>query len=380
MAGLGISLSAGTLTGRFVAPGLGPVANGTLLLTLSQAAQLPGSFALVPETVACATSVDGSVVGVPNPTTAASGAAIAGMGTLPAGTYFVELAYTGAGSSSTLASPEAMFTLTAPGKLQISPPALQPAAAAGYAVYIGTSSGTETFQGSVAGFGGFTQSSALTAGAALPGSNNTSCTLTFNDVTIPSYTFYAAQLSDAAGNVLPGYPQNWYLSGTTLDVSNIIPLASNPAVRFPMPILANPASTAAQSIDSSINMNFFAINATANVGPGFFSAYWAGALPAAGTTLAVWTPNTGVILRRLDINAQTAGSGGSVGATITVSDGTSTCTFGSVLGGAASSGSVGFPTGACSFGGGVALTVRLAGDDHSVAPQNVSWSLEQTAR
>src|SRR6185312_6105670 len=45
MAGLGISLSAGTLTGRFVAPGLGPVANGTLLLTLSQAAQLPGSFA-----------------------------------------------------------------------------------------------------------------------------------------------------------------------------------------------------------------------------------------------------------------------------------------------------------------------------------------------
>lgn len=106
MAGLGISLSAGTLTGRFVAPGLGPVANGTLLLTLSQAAQLPGSFALVPETVACATSVDGSVVGVPNPTTAASGAAIAGMGTLPAGTYFVELAYTGAGSSSTLASPE----------------------------------------------------------------------------------------------------------------------------------------------------------------------------------------------------------------------------------------------------------------------------------
>ncbi|HXR96981.1 MAG TPA: hypothetical protein VN709_03975 [Terriglobales bacterium] len=362
-------------------PGLGGVANGTLLLTLSQAAVLPGSFAIVPATAACATSADGSVVGVPNPIATPVGAATAGAGTLAAGTYFVVISYTGPAATTSIASPELILTLPAAGKLQINAPVVQPAAATGFAVYIGTASGAETLQGAATGFGAaYTQSAALVAGAALPGANSTVCSLIFNDTVIPSFTYYSASLADGQGNTVPGYPQSWYLSGSSLDVSNLVPLASNPAVRFPMPILANPASPAAQSVGSGLNLNQFPINAAANVGPGFFSAFWSGSQPAPGTTLASWTPNVGIVIRRLDINAQTAGLGGTVGTTVTITDGTSSCTFGGLLIGGAVATSQGFAVGSCSFGASVPLTVSVSGDDHTVKPQNLSWSLELTAR
>ncbi|HEY7855895.1 MAG TPA: hypothetical protein VIC32_05580 [Terriglobales bacterium] len=381
LAPLAFTLSAGTLTGRFVTPGLGGVANGTLLLTLSQAAVLPGSFAIVPSTAACATSTDGAVVGVPNPAATPVGAATAGVGTLPAGTYFVVITYTGAAATTSLASPELILTLPTAGKLQINAPALQPAAATGFAVYIGAASGAETLQGAVTGFGGaYTQSAALASGAALPAANSTVCSFAFNDTLIPSFTYYSASLADAQGNTVPGYPQSWYLSGSSLDVSNIVPLASNPALRFPMPVLSNPASSAAQSVGSGLNLNQFPINAAANVGPGFFSAFWSGSQPATGTTLATWTPNVGIVIRRLDINAQTAGSGGTVGTTVTITDGTSTCTFGGLLIGDALATSQSLGVGNCSFGAAVSLTVAVSGDDHTVKPQNLSWSLELTAR
>ncbi len=369
----------GRLQGKFVTPTGGAVANGTLGLALSQAAVLPGSGAIVPQAVACATSSDGSVVGVPNPVATPVGTAITGIGTLAAGTYFVKLAYTATGSESSLASPELQLALTAAGELQIQSPTLQPAAATAYAVYIGTASGAETLQGTAALGAAYTQAAPLASGTALPGSNTTVCSLYFNDNTIPSFTYYAATLEDAQGNVLPGYPQNWYLAGSTVDVSQIVPLASSPGLRFPYPVLQNPANPLAQSVDSSLNLNQFYITAAGNVGPGFYAAFWAGAAPAANTTLAAWTPNVPVQLRRLDVNAQTAGSGGTVGATITVTDGTTTCTFGSLLIGAAVASSQGIPLGICQFNAGVPLTVKLAGDDHSVEPQNLNWAIEMTA-
>ncbi len=373
---------AGVLTGKFVLPTGGAVANGTLALTLSQqgVTSLPG-YAVVPQTVACYTSSDGSVVGLPNPQTAPGGNAFNGLGTLAAGVYFVEIAYTGASSATSLASPESRLSLTAAGELQIPPPALQPAAATGYAVYVGTSQGGETLQGTVSGFSAsFTQAGPLAAGAALPAANTSVCSLTFNDAITPSYTTYAATLEDSSGNVEPGYPQNWYLAGLSADVGTIMPLASNPAVAFPQPILANPSSTTAQSLGSALYLNGFNLEATGNVGPGFFSAYWAGALPAANTALATWTPNAGIWVRRADVNAQTAGTGGTQGTAITVSDGTSTCTFSGLLAGSATAGSQGFPTGVCDFNAGVPLTVRVLSDDHTTPPQNLSWSLELTAK
>jgi hypothetical protein len=373
---------AGVLTGKFVLPTGGGVSNGTLLLTLSQQGitSAPG-YAIVPQSAACYTSTDGSVVGVPNPQTAPPGNAFNGVGTLPAGVYFVEIAYTGASATRSLMSPESQLSLTSAGELQVPPPALQPAAATGYAVYIGTSSGGETLQGTVSGFSAsFTQAGPLAAGAAPPAANNSPCTLTFNDAITPSYTTYAATLEDASGNTEPGYPQSWYLAGLQVDVGTIVPLASNPAVAFPQPILANPATAAAQSVGSALNLNGYDLDNAGNVGPGFFSAYWAGSLPAANTVLGTWTPNVGIWVRRADLNAQVAGGGGTQGTAITVSDGTSTCTFSGLLIGAAASASQGFPTGVCGFNAGVPLTVRLLSDDHTAAPQNVSWSLELTSK
>ncbi|HEY7839183.1 MAG TPA: hypothetical protein VIC54_11360 [Terriglobales bacterium] len=378
----GTGARAGTLTGKFVTPLSGPVANGMLLLTLSQAAVVPGTFAIVPQTVSCATSTDGSVVGVPNPLTAPIAGAFTGVGTLSAGTYFVKIVYTGISSTGTLASPELVLSLASAGELRINAPAVQPAAATGYQVYIGASSGAETLQGSVSGFGSaYTQSAPLAAGTALPGQNNTVCALAFNDTTIPSYTYYTATLEDRAGNTLPGYPQNWYLAGSSTDVSTLEPLAANPAARFPMPILSNPATNVAQSLNSPLNLNLNPLFNTSNVGPGYFSSFYSGTLPAPPTAIGGWTPNAAVELWRIDLYAQTAGSGGTSGLNVTVTDGTSTCTFQGLLAAATTVTSAqpqGFGAG-CTFGAGVPLTVNVSADDHGTRPGNVSWQLEMTS-
>ncbi|MGH9482356.1 MAG: hypothetical protein ACRD1L_09720 [Terriglobales bacterium] len=377
-----MGLAQGKLTGKFLLPTFGPVSNGTLLLQLSQAAVLPASSAIVPAMVSCATSTDGSVVGVPNPLATPVGAPVTGVGTLPPGIYFVKLAYTATGATSTLASPELELSLISAGELRINAPALSPPAATGYAVYIGTASGAETLQGADPLGASYFQSSALSAGASLPAANNTVCNFIFNDSTIPSYTYYTVTLEDANGNILPSFPQNWYTAGIVLDVSNIVPLATNPAVRFPMPILQTPANaTVQQSLNSGLAMNGFIISQSGNLGPGFFSAFWTGALPGPTSTLATWTPNSAVFMQRIDLNAQTAGSGGTVGTTVVITDGTSSCTFSGLLIGAATASSAphGF-SGNCGFNAGVPLTVEITGDDHTTRPGNVSWSLEMTSK
>ncbi len=372
-------LRAGTLTGRFELPlSNQSLAGATLQLTLSQAATLPGSFAVVPSTVACYTTRDGSVVGLPDPVAALSITAQSGIGALPAGTYFVQWTYISPGGSS-LPGPSASYVLTSPGELLISPPALQPAAATGYAIFIGSSAGSLSLQYS-GPFTSYAQSAALASGAAPPTVNSSLCSLVFNDSTVPAPTYYVATLTDAQGNLLAGFPQSWYLSGSSVDVSQLIPLSTNPSVRFPQPILASPSSASPQSLASPLNLNGFALEDSSNAGPSLYTLNMAGALPHPTATLTEWTPNAAVILRRLSLYAAVAGAGGSAGATLSVTDGGNTCIFTGLLAAASTFASNGLPSGACSFSAGIPLTLSVTADDHTTPPANLVVTLEMTAR
>lgn len=365
------------VAGNLVTPAQGAIAGATLALTLSQPALLAGSYSYSPVTVACATSTGGAVVGSPDP--AALPVVEAELtGTLPQGNYWVELAYTGPLGALTLPSPALAVTLTAAGSLLVHAPTLQPAAATGYAVYIGTSSGGVTLQASVTGWGNYTQAGPLTAGAAPSGSNTTQCLVARNDALIPTGTYYSALLTDSQGATVAGFPQSWYLGATTVNVATLTPLAAPPAVQYPTPILANPGTTN-QSLSSNLNINGNQIQQAGNVGPGTHNGYWSGALTGAGATLGAWAPYTAVEVRQVDMYAQTAGSGGTNGITVHISDGTNTCSFAGLLAATAQHTSQGLSGGYCIFSAGVALTVTVASDDHSGEPANVSWDLVLTA-
>lgn len=369
-----------SLTGKFVLPTMGPVANGTLLLQLSQQATTAagGSAQLAPAQVSCYTSTDGSVVGVPNPTATLTGAAVPGTGSLAAGTYFVELAYAVSGSPATLPSPQASFSLTSAGELTITAPSVQPSAASGYSVYIGTSSSSLTLQGTVSGWSGYTQSTALISGSAPPGSNSSTCSLVFNDAILPTGTYYTATLSDASANVLPGFPRNWYLAGSSQNVGALQPLSTNPALLYPSPILASPANPGVgQSLVGALNLNGYALRDVANVGPGFYGLFWSGTAPAANTQLGAWTPSWPVTVERVNMTAQTAGSGGTAGISVQLSNGTTTCTVAGLLPAAATSSSV--AASGCQFPAGVSITVKVLTDDHSAEPQNLNVGIELSA-
>ena len=182
---------------------------------------------VVQTTSSCATSVDGSVVGLLNPQTAPS-LAVVYSGTLAAGTYYVKIAWLDGAGHTTLASPETSAQLSAPGSLQVAPPAGMPALAVGMGVYIGAASGVERLQGSTSGSAVYTQSSALTSGAALPAANTTLCQQVANDAGWPTGTGYNVSLIDSNGNALPGYPMQWQLlgPGATYSLNNGLPLYS----------------------------------------------------------------------------------------------------------------------------------------------------------
>lgn len=369
--------SAGTLTGKFTLPNSAlPAAHATLTLRLSQAGIVPGSSALVPSPVVCYTTANGAVTGLPDPLAAPAVTASQGNGSLPAGAYFVEVTtYNSTGES--LPSPEAAAVLPAPGALSVEPPPLP--AGASYAVYIGTSSGEETRQ-AIAGAGPYLQSVPLAAGVPPPSANTSPCQFTFNDAIVPAPTYYIATLTDASGNTYAGFPQDWYLTGTTADVSQIYPLATPLPIRFLTPIFANPATGAAQSLNSSLNLNGYSLDNSANVGPGTVSEFWSGSLPAPSAALVQWTPNAAVVLRRLSVYAQTAGEGGSAGAVFTVSNVQGTCTFPALLAGAGNAGSSAAGSGVCAFSAGLPLTLSLSSDDHATRPGNVNFVLEFTAQ
>ncbi|MGH9416852.1 MAG: hypothetical protein ACRD01_09515 [Terriglobales bacterium] len=365
------------VSGALVTPAQGGIVGGTLRLTLSGPALAAGSYYYVPATVACATSTGGAVVGAPDPT-AIPAVEAEGSGTLPLGNYWVELAYTGALGAQTLASPALAVSLTGPGSLLVHAPVLQPAGATGYAVFIGTSGGGVQLQGTVSGWGNYTQSSPLGVGAAPQGANTTECLVARNDAVIPTGTYYTVTLADSQGATLAGFPQSWYLAGTNVNVATLTPLAAPPAVQYPTPILANPGTTQ-QSLNSNLNMGGNKIQEAGNVGPGTHAGFWSGALTGAGATLGSWTTYTGIEVQMVDMWAQSAGSGGTSGITVSVSDGTSTCNFAGLLPGTAQSTSQRLNTGYCIFPAADPLTVTIASDDHGSKPANVSWNIILTA-
>lgn len=237
---------AGQVTGQIQTPTGGAVANGTLTFTLSQPAILGGTAMVVPSTVSCYTSSLGNVVGLPDPLTTPIMATNTGSGTLPAGTYYVKIAYTGTPGDS-IASPEGTVSLSGTGTVIVNAPTVQPASATGYKVYIGTTSGSETLQGTVTGWTNYSQSSALSAGSNPPSTNASVCSIRFSDELIPTGTYYSVNLLSRSGSQYAGYPQTWCTyggSGGTINISSGAPTGNcgTSGVYYPTPILATIAT------------------------------------------------------------------------------------------------------------------------------------------
>ncbi len=240
----------------------------------SRAQTLP---VVVQKTTNCATSVDGSVVGILNPLTAPILSAVYS-GTLPPATYYVVIAWYDVAGHVTLASPEVEQLLSAPGGVTVNPPASGvpvSSGALGMKVYLGTSPGTETLQGTTTGTAAFTQSVPLIAGTALPTVNTTVCEQIANDAGWPTGTGYNVSLTDANGNTLPGYPMQWQLlgPGTTLDLNQGLPLY-NGTVLYPVPILARPYNHALQSLSGPLSLTGYNLTGVGKIGIGTSLPAW----------------------------------------------------------------------------------------------------------
>lgn len=261
---------AGTVTGQVQTPSGGGFANATFSFTLTQPALVSGTATIAPATVNCYTDANGNVVGEPNPLVIPTVSANLASGTLGAATYFVKITYVD-GTGQSVASPEGTLILSSTGTLVVTAPARQPTGATGYNVYISTTTGTETLQGTVTGtpgsWGNFSQASALGAGSALPGSNTTSCKLRFNDELQPSFVCYDVGLISSSGSTLPGYPQYWYLSGGTGGTVNIgvgtpqSTVCQGSGVSYPQSIVAQPIAGATQSIGGGLDLGVFGLAA-----------------------------------------------------------------------------------------------------------------------
>ncbi len=255
------SLSAGTITGpiQLASSGKG-FPNGTLTFTLTQAAVVSGTATIVTSPVNCYTDALGNVVGLPNPLALPVLSSVNGGGTLPPGNYFVRTTWANS-SGETVPGPERSINITQAGQLVVQVPANPSANATQWKIYIGATTGTETLQATqTAPFtSNYSQTSPLVAGSAMPGSNNTTCSLRFNDELQPSFTGYNVTFTTATGATVPGFPQKWYLSGGstgTINVGSGLPLY-NGTVVYPQPIISNPAQSATQSINGPLNMNGF---------------------------------------------------------------------------------------------------------------------------
>ena len=248
-----------TLTGTLQASNGLPAANFTISFVPTQGGMIAGVGTDISTQTYCATSVDGSVVGITNPLTGTTNTAAYSGGTLPAANYFVEYAWYTSTGTVTLVSPETTAQLSAQGNLQVALPAGGlPAGVTGYKVYIGTTSGSETLQATQAGNGVYTQSIPLVTGAAVPASNNTICQEVANDAIWPVGTGYTVSLTDPNGNTQPGYPMIWQLLGpnTTINLSNGLPYYHG-VVTYPVPILASPLNHTNQSISGVLSLGSY---------------------------------------------------------------------------------------------------------------------------
>jgi hypothetical protein len=223
----------------------------SLLLSSALYAQTLPIVVSTPAT--CATSTDGSVVSLANPTTATINTT-SGSGSLAAGTYYTMYEWYDASGNVTLASPETVTTTSATGSLVVNPPSSGvPSGATGMDVFIGASSGGETLQGQTTGSASFVQSSDLTSGTALATANTTICKVVANDAGWPAGTGYRVSMTDANGNAVPGWPLMLQINGagSTYNLSQGLPYYHG-VVTYPVPLLSQPQNHGAQSITGPI--------------------------------------------------------------------------------------------------------------------------------
>jgi len=252
-----------------------PASNYILSFTPSQMGYISGTGIMVNSATYCATSTDGSVVGIPNPLQAPS-VTVGFTGTLPPANYYVKIGFYDASGSLTLVSPETVIQLNSTGQLIVaSPSSGMPAGAVGMKVYVSTSTNAETLQGQTTGSAAFIQSVPLTSGAAVPSSNTTICKQVANDAIWPTGTGYTVALTDPSGNTLPGYPMMWQLMGpnTTINLSNGLPYYHG-TVYFPTPILASPLNHAGQSIAGPLSLSGYNMTGVGAIGVGTNLPAW----------------------------------------------------------------------------------------------------------
>lgn len=270
--GLAMTLvgQAQTLSGTHLSPSGASLNDTVVNFTLSQAGISPATFAIVPGAASCGTDSGGALIGITRPLIAP--VAVTGApGTVPVGTYYIRTTFfryddqdmpSIMAITETQISPQRVITVTSTGKITITAPTL-PDRANGYRVYMGTVAGTLHLQASTTS-GNTAVTTYASSAAAPPTGNDTVCSLTFNDAIIPSYTWYRTSMVLPSGANAPGFPQNWYLAGASVDISSLYPLASVAnATKFPTPLLANPSSNAQQSVNSPVTLNDYALTAGA---------------------------------------------------------------------------------------------------------------------
>ncbi len=240
------------------------------LFTFLFAAVLTASAQLIPSTaVECATSVDGSVVGTPNPLQPVQ-LAVVYTGSLGSGTYYVEEAWYDAAGHVTLVGPESQIQLVATGEIQENPPLSGiPATVVGRNIYIGATSGSETLQGTATGSSTFYQSVPLVSGAVVPSVNNTVCQIIANDAGWPTGTGYNVSFTTPAGATLPGSPMQWQLlgPGNTINIGQGFPFY-NGVVNYPVPLLSRPYGHGPQSVSGPLSMTGYNITQVGLLGIG----------------------------------------------------------------------------------------------------------------
>ena len=258
------------LTGTLRSANGMPAVNNVISLAPTNTGYISGCGVAIPAVVNCATSSDGSVVWLQNPLTTTTASAQYGSGTLTAGTYYVEYGFYDAVGHQTLASPEQAVQLTALGTLNINAPSsgLQ-SGAVGMNIYIGSTSGGESYQGQTVGTATFSQSTPLTSGAAVPSVNTTVCSVIANDAMWPVGTGYAVSLTDADGNAVPKFQQQWQLmgAGSTVNLSAGTPWYHG-VVYYPSPILSAPTNHGQQGITGPLSLNGYNLVSLGKVGVG----------------------------------------------------------------------------------------------------------------
>lgn len=281
-----------TLQGTLQSTNGMPATNYVISFTPSQFGYVAGTGVILNTTTNCATSVDGSVVGIPNPLSAPP-VTVGFTGTLTPANYFVKYAFYDASGSLTLVSPETVIQLNSTGQLIVaSPTSGMPAGSVGMKVYIAASTNAETLQGSTTGSAAFIQSVPLTGGAAVPSTNTTICKQIANDAIWPSGTGYTVSLTDTSGNTLPGYPMQWQLMGpnSTINLSSGLPYYHG-TVFFPTPILASPINHGLQSISGPLGLSGYNLTNVGALGMGTSLPAWPidvenGSINASGGFLA----------------------------------------------------------------------------------------------